>query len=168
LEGTQVEVDWMVDRLAAEWSSFGAANQQVQRGDAATALWEKLRDFPAVGDSSLVIKASMLPSKVTDFISLVLTLDAQAAVQAHAGTGVVIVRFSTFGADQISRGLIGRLQPAAKAAGGSIVVLSSSGLGDLTRQATWGGAEASRDWMAKIKTQFDPHDLLNPGRFLYA
>ena len=59
-------------------------------------------------------------------------LDPQASVQAHAGSGIVIARFARFAAGDVSRLLIGRLQPAARAAGGNIVVLSSTGLGELT------------------------------------
>src|SRR5205085_4352629 len=168
LEGTRAEVDWMVDRLASEWQSHGVSGAQAHRGENATDLWKKLRDFAAVGQSPLVIKASVLPSKMTEVVSKVLSIDPSAAIQAHAGTGIVLVRFSAFASDEVSRALIGRLQPAAQASGGHVIVLSSSGLGDLTRQATWGGVDAASDWMTKIKRQFDPHDLLNPGRFIYA
>ena len=40
-------------------------------------------------------------------------------------------------------------------------------LGGLTRQAIWGGATPDVEWMAKVKRQFDPKNLLNPGRFVY-
>jgi glycolate oxidase FAD binding subunit len=168
LEGTKAEVDWMIDRLTSEWQTQGVNDTQAFRDAAADELWVKLRDFPTAGEAPLVVKVSVLPSRVTDFCYQVQLLDPRASMQAHAGNGIVIVRFSSFAADQVSRGLIGRLQPAARASGGSLIVLSSSGLGDLTRQATWGGAEPSHEWMTKIKRQFDPHGLLNPGRFIYA
>jgi FAD/FMN-containing dehydrogenase len=59
------------------------------------------------------------------------------------------------------------LQPAAAASGGRLVVLSSTHTGELTRQAVWGGVTAADTWMRKVKTQFDPENLLNPGRFVY-
>jgi FAD/FMN-containing dehydrogenase len=31
----------------------------------------------------------------------------------------------------------------------------------------WGGADADVAWMQRVKSQFDPKGLLNPGRFVY-
>jgi FAD/FMN-containing dehydrogenase len=87
-------------------------------------------------------------------------------VQAHAGNGIVLVRFAKFDAADVSRVLIGKLQPAARLAGGSAVVLSST-ISGLTRQAVWGGVPESARWMAEVKRQFDPKHILNPGRFVY-
>jgi glycolate oxidase FAD binding subunit len=78
----------------------------------------------------------------------------------------VNARFAKFESDDVSRKLIGRMQPAAQLAGGSAVVLSST-LAPLTRQAVWGNVTPATDWMNKVKRQFDPKNLLNPGRFVY-
>jgi FAD/FMN-containing dehydrogenase len=115
----------------------------------------------------MVIKASLRPSAVVDFVRLVLEIDPAASVQAHAGSGVVVVRFADFPAAAVSRVLIGRLQPAAVAAAGRLVVLSSTHTSELTRQAVWGGTTAADTWMRKVKGEFDPENLLNPGRFVY-
>ncbi len=79
----------------------------------------------------------------------------------------MIVRFADFPTAAISRSLIGRLQPAAVAAAGRVVVLSASNAAELTRQAVWGGATPAYEWMRKVKAEFDPDNLLNPGRFVY-
>jgi FAD/FMN-containing dehydrogenase len=31
----------------------------------------------------------------------------------------------------------------------------------------WGGTGAANAWMAQVKRQFDPKNMLNPGRFVY-
>ncbi len=129
------------------------------------ALWTDLSEFPAAPDAPLLLKASVLPSRVVDFVQLVLKIDPQASIQAHAGNGIVIARFAKFDAGDVARGLVGRLQPAAQLAGGHAVVLSST-LGGLTRQAVWGGVGSDTEWMGKVKAQFDPKGLLNPGRFV--
>ena len=130
-------------------------------------LWRDLCEFPAAADAPLVVKAGVLPSRAVEFIKLVRQLDPQASLQAHAGNGIVIVRFAEFEAGEISRKLIARLHPAAQLAGGGAVVLSST-LEGLTRQAVWGNVSKATAWMTKVKQQFDPKNLLNPGRFVYA
>ncbi len=167
LEGSAPEVDWMVAQLTSELAALGVAGSVTIADDRATQWWNRLREFPAGAEAPLVIKASLRPSGICEFIKLVRHIDPAASIQAHAGNGIVIVRFADFSSAAVSRSLIGRIQPAAAAAGGHVVVLSSSGLGDMTRQALWGGVEAATEWMTKVKQQFDPHDILNPGRFIY-
>ncbi len=166
LEGSKQEVDWMLGRLTDEWHSLGINEAHVVAGDAATSLWRDLREFPSDGDAPLVIKASLPPSRTAEFAQLALEIDPQASILSHAGNGIVIVKFSQFDAADISRKWIGRLQPAAQLAGGSTAVLSST-LDGLTRQAVWGNAMPAHVWMTKVKRQFDPKNLLNPGRFVY-
>ncbi len=166
LEGMPGEVQWMLGQLASEWRSLGITSSRLLDDERARQLWSDLSEFPASPTAPLVIKANLVPSRTTQFVELALRIDPQASIQAHAGNGIVIVRFAGFEAGDVSRSLIGRLQPAAQAAGGNVVVLSSS-LGGLTRQAIWGGATAATEWMAKAKRQFDPKNILNPGRFLY-
>ena len=55
---------------------------------------------------------------------------------------------------------------AAALAGGHLIVLSSS-IPGLTRQAVWGGTPPGAEWMARVKSKFDPKGLLNPGRFMF-
>ncbi len=167
LEGTDAEVDWMLARLAAEWRASGIDPPHVVIDDAAARLWRDLREFPAAVDAPLVVKAAVLPSRAVEFINLLRELHPAASIQAHAGNGVVIARFAEFEAADISRKLIGRLHPAAQLAGGSACVLSGTVEG-LTRQAVWGNVSKSTAWMSKVKQQFDPKHLLNPGRFVYA
>jgi glycolate oxidase FAD binding subunit len=166
LEGTADEVSWMVARLADEWRELGVTSSRTIHDDRAAGLWRDLAEFPHAPDAPLVVKASLLSSRVTEFVALVRELDGDASIAAHAGNGVVVARFAKFDAAEVSRSLIGRLQPAAALAGGHCVVLSST-LGGLTRQAVWGGAGDDTSWMEKIKAQFDPKGLLNPGRFVY-
>lgn len=167
LEGTDGEIEWMRRTLADEWQALGVSTSELVEGDTASMLWQKLRDFSADRASPLVVKATLRPSSVCSFVALARQIDAKASIQAHAGTGVVVVRFAEFGAGDLSKHLIGRLQPVAKQSGGACVVLSSEGLGELTRQAQWGGVDAATTWMTKVKREFDPKDVLNPGRFVF-
>jgi len=172
LDGSDEQVSWMIDQLHAEWRAAGVTKSETIEPAGAAALWSRLTEFSAGADPAstpcpLAVKASLRPSAVVEFVRLVLEIDPAASVQAHAGSGVVVVRFADFPAAAVSRGLIGRLQPAAAASGGRLVVLSSTHTSELTRQAVWGGVTAADTWMRKVKTQFDPENLLNPGRFVY-
>jgi len=166
LEGTASEVEWMTGKLASEWRGQGVPVSRKLDEACSAELSIALRDFAAQGDSPLMLKASVLPSRTTAFIDLVRQIDPQASIQAHAGNGILLVRFARFEAGDVSRTLIGQLQPSARLAGGSAVVLSSS-LSGLTRQAVWGGATEATPWMGQVKRKFDPKHILNPGRFVY-
>ncbi len=167
LEGTPPEVDWMARVLADEWRALGVTATRTIDAQAAATLWHDLAEFAQAGDAPLVLKASLLPSRTTEFVALVLDIDPEASVQAHAGNGIVVARFAKFDPGDVSQALIGRLQPAARLAGGHAVVLSTT-MGGLTRQAIWGPVDEDVVWMQKVKAQFDPKGLLNPGRFPYA
>ena len=166
LEGTAAEVAWMQTQLAGEWRELGVGDARFVAEDAACALWQRLTDFPAAGGAPLVVKASIRPSAVCGFVREILQIDSQASIQCHAGNGSVIARFANFSAGDVSRQLVGKLHPVARAAGGHLVVLSSDGLGELTRQAVWGGVTAATAWMQRVKAAFDPANVLNPGRFV--
>ncbi len=166
LEGTPEEVTWMTRRIESEWQALGTWPTEIVDGVAAEQLGTQLRDFSADDTSPLVIKATVLAGQVCKFASIVESIDPQASIQAHAGNGIVLVRFAKFDAGDVSRVLVGKLQPAAVACGGHVVVLSSSGLGELTRQAVWGNFSAGL-WATRVKQQFDPKNVLNPDRFVY-
>ncbi len=166
LEGTAAEVDWLLNKQREEWLNLRVAPAVVSEGDEAVALWQRLAQFPAAKESPLVLKFSVRSSQVPAIIKAVRTIDPHCSLQAHAVNGVVIVRFKNFAAAEVGKLLPGTLQPLAKTAGGSVVVLSWNGGGELTRQAYWGTVDAAGDWMLKVQQQFDPKRILNPGRFV--
>lgn len=166
-EGTRTEVDWMKQQLADEWREQGVGESSHIATSDADELWQRLSQFPAEDESPLVLRVNVLPSAVTRILDLVGRIDKEASVQVHAGNGIVIVRFAEFTAEMVSRDLVGRLQPAAVAAGGNAVVLSSQGLGELTHRAVWGATRDDDALMRRVKEQFDPKGILNRGRFLF-
>jgi FAD/FMN-containing dehydrogenase len=160
-EGTQAEVEWQTRQLLDEWRALDVKNAEPVATAHVAELWNRLAEFPA-GEAPLVLKASVRPGMVTSYVQRVMAIDPECSIQAHAGNGIVIVRFARFTAADVSRRLIGELQPAAVSAGGHAVVLSSTL--ELTRQAAWGSLDSSR-LMQAVKEQFDPRGILNPGRW---
>jgi len=166
-EGTDVELAWMLEQLAAEWRDQGVTDiTQVEPG-AVAALWQRLTDFTTSVAAPLVFKANMVPSATTRFIQELFRTFPDADVQAHAGNGIVLARLSEL-TDSASRALVSTLQPAAQACGGNVEVLHFGEGLELTRQVIWGGVRSDFPLMLSVKQAFDPQDLLNPGRFIYA
>jgi glycolate oxidase FAD binding subunit len=165
LEGTEPEVEWMTGTLLNELAAHGTRGFSVA-DDRSGDLWSRLREFPAT-EATLVLKANVPPSRTVEMIRLLREASSDCSIQAHAGNGIVLARFPALPAGGISRILIGRLQPAAQNVGGNLIVLSSTLGGELTRQAVWGAPSGSAMLMEAVKRQFDPKNLLNPGRFVY-
>jgi glycolate oxidase FAD binding subunit len=168
MEGTSDEVAWMIDQLQSEWAGSSARDPLVYEGGEATTQWQQLTEFPVEGNSPLVLHCSVRPSRIVQFCSLVRGLDLPCSIQAHAGTGVAILRFEEFSSGDISPVLIHQLQPAvAKFDGRMKVLRADASLGELPRQVVWGTRDGSVDVMVAVQQQFDPAGILNPGRFVY-
>ena len=104
--------------------------------------------FRAGVRAPLTVKLNVRPSAVTRIMELCRQLDPACSLAAHAGNGIVLVRFSEFSAADTSRVVLQGLQPAAAAAGGNVVVWSCAA-GELTRQAVWGAAADDADVMPR-------------------
>jgi glycolate oxidase FAD binding subunit len=174
MEGSATEVDWMRETLRNEapehdWRDVGPWHGAAAANHAASgaANYDRLVHFTADPPQALTLKLAARPSALVRLAQLVLEIDSRASLQAHAGNGILLAQFADFPAAVVSRDLIGRLQPAAVAAGGHAVVLSAANPQDLTRQTMWGNVEAPGDLMRAVKQQFDPRGVLNPGRFVY-
>ncbi len=165
LEGTSPEVEWMQTTLQTQWRAETVEALPIA-DEQADGLWRRLRDFPR-GEAALSIKAAVPASRTVDMIRSISAAAPNCSVQAHAGNGVLLARFPAFPAGGVSRIVIGQLQPAAANAGGHLIALSANLPGEITRQAVWGGTTPAGMLMEEVKRQFDPKNLLNPGRFVY-
>jgi glycolate oxidase FAD binding subunit len=165
LEGTLPEVDWMIERLTAEWRESALGSPRVMSGEECDTAWRQLNNFSA-GAAPLVLKAGVKPSGVVKLMQALLQLDPQCSLQAHAGNGIVIARFSDFPSQGLSRTLVSQLQPLAATQGGHIVVLSNPAGQESTLQSVFGPLGGQYALMVSVKQQFDPHGILNPGRFV--
>jgi glycolate oxidase FAD binding subunit len=167
LEGAEQEVDWMASTLWNELRKLGVAGEILPDQQTAD-LWRRLAQFPVESKSPLVLKAAVRPSRTVEFMKLLEQIDPQCSVQSHAGNGIVVARIANISADGMSKMLVGSLQPAATEFNGHLTVLSCTSPGELTRQCWWGSLGDAAAVMEEVKRQFDPKDLLNRGRFVYA
>jgi glycolate oxidase FAD binding subunit len=167
LEGTRVEVEWMQLALAEEWRSLGVADAKFFVDADAEQFWRRLVEWPAEPGSPLVIKASLRPSCVTRFAAAVRETDPHASIQAHAGGGIVIVRFAQLAPGAVTKKLLGQLYPLATSCGGHVTALAAEPGIELTPKTAFYASDLPLEVMRSVKRQFDPHNILNPGRFIY-
>jgi len=168
LEGTEPEVDWMLMQLEREWRELGVAECCRLADAPAQGLMNRLTEFPAAGNLPFVLKAVLTPSGTTRFVQAVRELDGQCDLQAHAGSGIVIARLSEFPSAGLARTLVGKLHPAASAHHGHVEVLANPGGSEMTPHSVWGAVDLAGDVLNAVKRAFDPKNILNPNRFVYA
>ena len=169
-EGSHAEVAWQVETLQAEWQAAPLVEPPAVVADAAqqAAAWQELTDFSLPADDvALLVKFNVPSSKVCDLATRLLGFDASASIQAHAGNGILLAQFRAVPATGACKFLLQQLQPAAAACGGHCTVWMAAQPEEFTRPAWWGVPRGEMVYMQRVKEQFDPQHLLNPGRFIY-
>lgn len=170
VEGTEREVDWMIERVKHELTNAGSANISRLNVDDAARLWRHQVEFPDGGiagdDLLLVLRIAVPPSAVTSAIATLIEIDPGCLIQAHAGSGIIFARFSKASPSGLTGLLIDQLRPVALRLGGTVVVVKCN-LEGLTPHLVWGGRTDAVVLLERIKRKFDPKNILNPGRFIY-
>ncbi len=172
VEGTQQETAWLSDVVQTELQKNGGMSVAELSTADANKLFAQQVEFSDRGTGSessrppLVVKAAVPASGVARMVALFLAFDPQCAIQAHAGSGIVIARFTKFSHSNVTPTLLGAFRPAAVKLGGSLTVVSTT-LDGLTPHLIWGPRTDATVLMENIKRQFDPKNILNPGRFIY-
>jgi glycolate oxidase FAD binding subunit len=87
-EGPALEVQWMLDTLRNMWLAAGIPSPMTVTNAWAKSLWAWLAEFPAQ------VQIAVRPSDVTKMIGAIVSLDPDCTIQAHAGSGIVCVKFS--------------------------------------------------------------------------
>jgi glycolate oxidase FAD binding subunit len=138
----------------------------VLRDEAHTAHWRAINDASqllALGPDELVLKLTCLPAHMQSLLAALAeranALGLKLACTARALSGVAYARVRG-----PAEGLIG-LHRALLAQHPRIVLLGAPR--EVRMQVPiWGNAIAGLDIMQRIKREFDPHNVLNPGRFV--
>lgn len=160
-EGARLDVDWAVSELSKQIP--GSKVLREGYGE----LLNEIAHFPADMKAPLSIRAAVVPSGVRPFIEAALQIDPKASILAHAGSGIVYVKFSEFPAGGLSKALVGNLHGVAQRHHGNVVILSNPSGVEMTHQAVFGG-DANWRLMREVKRKFDPKSILNPGRLFSA
>ena len=163
-EGGEGETAWQVDQLKQECSPHHPSEVAVVDGDQADVLWQTLTEFQTASDQPLTFQANMRPSRTMEFLER--AAEFGVAVQAHAGNGIVIGHLPD---DMVSvdraEEVVTSLRQMAFRQGGNLVIFHCDDEWK-ERLPVFGDSTGSWPLMQKLKQQLDPHNLLNPGRFI--
>nr|PZN20939.1 MAG: hypothetical protein DIU80_19655 [Chloroflexota bacterium] len=123
-------------------------------------LWEQVADLPqtaALAPGEAVVKLSVLPGDVEQVATRVeafaAAADGSALIGARALSGVIYARL---------RGLDGPVLSGTLAELPGVQWVAT----DLPGVPRWGPPPQGIEVMQRIKREFDPHTMLNPGRFV--
>lgn len=167
LEGTEPEVEWMVGQLEREWRGRRVPRVSVWRGDDAERWLTLLSAWPQQSPAPLVLQAAVRPRGVTPLLAALREIDPRVSTLSHAGNGVVLARLAEFPAAGLSRTLVARLQTVARQQKGAVRIVSNPSGQEASLRANWCAEGTSLEVMQSVKRQFDPQNLLNPGRFVF-
>jgi glycolate oxidase FAD binding subunit len=165
-EDNREAVQWQEQQLLQELSSGGYGAVQTHTGSAAGPLWQALTEFPYRPEARLTFKANVLPRAVGAFCRRAAALPQGFALQAHAGSGIVIGHAeSDLTLEQAQTSLVALGDAAAAADHGNIIILRcpAAWKSDLP---VWGAPRGDVRLMRAIKEKLDPRGLFNPGRFV--
>jgi glycolate oxidase FAD binding subunit len=157
---------------AAEVGAYAAGlggTAEILAGDQEADYWRAATARPVLSDpaaDTIRLKVSLLPTTIPPWLTTLhdraTRLAVQGAWSAHAGHGLIDLRFS--GEPAALRAIVADLRAAAVAHGGSLVVTDAPPA-ILAVVDPWGASPALAI-MRRVKEQFDPHATLNPGRFV--
>ena len=166
-DGLREQVDWQVAELTALAGSLGGRDVVTL----APATWPRLATVArdAVDSRSALMRFSVLPTLVAETMEQ----GAQAARQrgltsawaAHAGVGVIDAALMA-GRDTADVTAVLTGWRAMATAGGGHATLTWAALAVKSQVPVWGDAGPAGRIMQRIKAQLDPHNVLNPGRFV--
>ena len=133
-------------------------------------LWSRIADFGWRDEDGLVAtaRAFLLPSRLADFVELLDASPLARAVAVEPGYGSGLVHWFENGEEDIVDAVaaaVAHARSAAARSGGVLVVErrppASGGTID-----PWGDVGKSIAVMRRMKEQYDPGRVLNPGRFV--
>jgi glycolate oxidase FAD binding subunit len=159
--------------LATELPGDAIQTTQLLEGDAETQFWSQTTRSsrtlnPPINppETSITLKASLLPTEVASWLTYLEQISLQqqllATWRAHAGHGLIFAYLSGDATTLVSA--VHTLRQEALKHQGSLVVTDAPAT--IARQIDIWGPVPAFDVMRNLKTRFDPHNILNPGRFV--
>ncbi|GAC1389585.1 MAG: FAD-binding oxidoreductase [Ktedonobacteraceae bacterium] len=155
--------------MVAEKSGAAIQATHVLTGEAEAQFWtQATRSNTRMNapENTLTLKASLLPSDVAHWLTRLERVcqqqQLQATWRAHAGHGIIFVHL--VGDDTALVAAVHELRQGAKEHRGSVVVTDAAP--ELTSRFDVWGPVPALDVMRNLKARFDPHNTLNPGRFV--
>ncbi len=154
-----------ITRQAGQVEDWARENSALTTNIAAEtgATWARLRDF--IFEKEIVVKASVLPARLAEFAHDAERIAAMHRVSIVWRAHAVGIAFAALeGASAPIANAIGDLRRAAEKTGGHLIVQRAPR--ELrARVSAWGAPRPDSAVMRKLKMEFDPLNILNPGKF---
>ena len=169
--GRAASVQRRLTDIAALWLP-GAATIHIERGDDAAALIDGLADLPAAASAPVCVRINAPPAALAGIMELADQGLGRNETRPAATADVIfggarLLWQSDFADDDptaIAAGLRGIQHAAAGWGGDAIVERCPESI--KAHIDVWGPEPSAMAIMRRIKGQFDPANVLNPGRFI--
>lgn len=157
-----VSVAQQISQVMALAQAAGLSSDRFQNQDDAS-LWQRLQEKwdGAVAASAIACKIGVLPAQAVTSLDAIAQMWPASLGFIHAGSGLGWLSGEI---DSITATGITQVRSHCAAHGGFLSLLSAPPT--WTGLDRWGYAGNALPQMQAIKAQFDPHHLLNPGRFV--
>jgi glycolate oxidase FAD binding subunit len=170
-DGLHEQVEWQSAELVRVTAAFGGRDPLVLPVEACARLATATTGaFPE--PAAAVMRLSVLPTQVGELMEqgadAARARGLASAWSAHAGVGVVTATLYTtrdHGETAAVVAVLGEWRAAARAGSGH-ATLEWAPLAVKSQVPVWDDLGAAGRLMRGIKTRLDPHDVLNPGRFV--
>jgi len=159
-------IDWQVEEAARLGSGL---RHTTLGGPDAGEFWRAYHESETSPRAEFILKLSALPADLNALIADINRALPRTPLRAHAANGVVRLHgdarwFDGLKAEE-SLGKLAEMRRLAQTRGGQMLILRAPD--EIKRQIdVWGEVGPGRDLMRALKEKFDPHKLLNPGRFV--
>lgn len=167
-------VDAQLDTVGRFFGNPGSREGTMLEGQAHETFWRAIRDFVLSNGPQVVLKASVLLTKVAEAVRFGEEMAAKQGlvlgVISEAGSGIIRYYLTGDGAspERFHRGVakaVEQIRAFAQEAEGSLVVLAAPPQVK-SRVDVWGSVGKALPLMQGLKEQFDRERILNPGRFV--
>jgi glycolate oxidase FAD binding subunit len=158
-------IDWQIEEAARLGSGF----RHTTLGEAESSeFWRAYRDSETSPQADLILRLSALPADLNALIADLNRALPPARLRAHAANGVVRLHGDARWLDgrEIEDRLrqLAEMRRLARTRGGQMLILRAPDE-IKNRIDVWGEVGPTESLMRALKEKFDPHKLLNPGRF---
>ena len=159
LAGAPAAVDRSLEEARETARSMGTDLSDVEHSDG---QWERIRCLAAAEGVELLCKASLLPSRLPSLIAAAESLEEKPSLLARPTIGLAYLGWTAAPNDV---GALAHLRDVVANLGGSLVIEACPGhfKADID---VFGPGRSDLELMRRIKHQFDPEGVLNPGRYV--
>ncbi len=176
LAGSRETVERQVREFTGRFQEAQTRGTVILQDERAISAWQKIRNvfdlLPGPPPDRITCKIGVPISRTADMLvaaeGLGRRLRSRAAVTAHAGSGVVRACYllgpEATPAEVLASGLEELRREAEKAEGSLVLLAAPASL--KAHLDVWGKPGGAFEVMRRLKADFDPRSLCNPGRFL--